>query len=98
MLSGIDWANNPENKKDLIKLVCSHFQTDEGRNLFAILLIISRGKNAWKISKDKTEVFQISKHEEASTKLSWVTFTRSKFACWKTKTCSFTVICFGECS
>ena len=31
MFSAIDWANffdNPENKKHLIKLVCSYFQTD----------------------------------------------------------------------
>ena len=29
MLSCVDWANNPENKKDLIKFVCSNLQKSE---------------------------------------------------------------------
>ena len=47
MLSGVDWAylfSNPKNKKGLIKLVFSYFQTDECRNLFEIPLIISNQK------------------------------------------------------
>ena len=36
MLSDIHWENSPENKRDLIKLVCSYFKTDEDRN-FLIL-------------------------------------------------------------
>ena len=53
MLCGIGWANvfnNPENKKDLITLVCSYFQKDEGRNLFEIPLIVNSGENTRRIN------------------------------------------------
>ena len=53
MLSGGDWASNPGKRKDLTKLICSYFETYEGRNLFEIHLIISSGKNTWKITKEK---------------------------------------------
>lgn len=36
---------NPKNeKKHLIKLVCSYFQTNEDRNLFEIPLVVNSGK------------------------------------------------------
>ena len=53
MLCGIGWANvfnNPENKKDLITLVCSYFQKDEGRSLFEIPLIVNSGENTRRIN------------------------------------------------
>ena len=56
VLSGIDWLNNPENKQDLIKLVYSCLQTDEDRNLFAILLVIISGENTWRTTEEKIEV------------------------------------------
>ena len=43
----IDWTNlfnNPANKKDLIKLVCSYFQTDE--------LIRNRDESIWSTTND----------------------------------------------
>ena len=43
----INWANffnNPANKKDLIKLVCSYFQTDE--------LIRNRDESIWSTTND----------------------------------------------
>ena len=55
MLSGISWTiffNHSENKKDLLKLVYSYFQTDECRNLFETTLIINSGENIWSISKE----------------------------------------------
>ena len=56
MLSGIEWAKFID-KKDLIKLVCSYFQTDECRNLFDIPLSINSGENIWSIiTKEATEV------------------------------------------
>ena len=67
MLCGIDWVNffiNPENKKDLIKPVCSYFQTDDCRNLFEILLIVSSGENIWSsITKKrlKSSIYQTMK-------------------------------------
>ena len=54
MLSVIDWANflnNPENKKDLLNLVCSNFQTDECRNLSVFPLIINSGENMKKLTQ-----------------------------------------------
>ena len=48
MLGSKDWTKffkNLENKKDLIKLVRSYFQTDEIRNLFEIPWIINSGEN-----------------------------------------------------
>ena len=63
MLIGIGWTSNPENKKDLIKLVCPYFQTDEGRNLFEILL---SSKNTWRITKNKTElILRVKMNNEA---------------------------------
>ena len=40
---------NPKNKKDLIKLVCSYFQTD--KNLFEITLVINSGKRHGELLK-----------------------------------------------
>lgn len=71
LLSVIDWANffnNPKNKKDLIKLVCSYFQTDQYTNLFEIPLIINIGENTYSITKEKIEVSLISNHEEDDTR------------------------------
>ena len=48
-----NFLRNTENKKDLIKLVCPHFQTDWGRKLLEIPLIISSVGNAWRVSKKK---------------------------------------------
>ena len=63
MLTGIGWTSSPENKKDLIKLVCPYFQTDEGRHLFEILL---SGKNTWRITKNKTElILRVKMNNEA---------------------------------
>ena len=67
LLSVIDWANffnNPKNKKDLIKLVCSYFQTDQYTNLFEIPLIINIGENTYSITKEKIELLPISNHED----------------------------------
>ena len=55
MVKRIDWSSNPNNEKDLIKLRCPYFQTDEGRNLFVIPLIINSGKITWSTTKEKTE-------------------------------------------
>lgn len=49
MLKGKDWVkcfNSPENKKYLIKLVCSYFQGDRDKALSEIPLIINSGDNA----------------------------------------------------
>ena len=63
MLIGIGWTSNPENKKDLITLVCPYVQTDEGRHLFEILL---SGKNTWRITKNKTElILRVKMNNEA---------------------------------
>ena len=39
------------------------------RNLCEISLIIKRGENTWDVSKETTDVFSDSIHEEVSTKL-----------------------------
>ena len=57
--------NNPEIKKDLIKLGCSYSQTGECGNLFEIPLTINRGEIIWSITKETIEVFPISNREEA---------------------------------
>lgn len=53
--------DNPKNqKKHLIKLVCSYFQTNEDRNLFEITLVVNSGKQIWRVTKKKT--VKSSKH------------------------------------
>ena len=47
----LKWANNLEVKRDLTELVCSCFLTDERGNLFEISVIISSGKNTWRVTK-----------------------------------------------
>ena len=47
------WIGKQSTKK-IIKLIFSYFQIDEGRNLFEIPLIISSGKNTWRITKDRS--------------------------------------------
>ena len=70
MFSGIFFfCKNLENEKVLTKLICYHFQTDWSRSLFGILLIITRGKNTLRITKERIEVLPISIHDEADTRL-----------------------------
>ena len=48
ILSGMDWEKlyiNPENKKDLFKLVRSCFQTDICKKSFVIPLILNSNEN-----------------------------------------------------
>ena len=72
MVSGSDWGNyfnNSENKKDLITLVCSYFQTDENKVLFEIPLIINNGENALGITKETIKNFITLKNHEAEKRL-----------------------------
>lgn len=51
MLDGIGWAksfNNDEYREDIVKLVPSYFQTNQGRNLSEILVIINAVANTQK--------------------------------------------------
>ena len=65
-----NFFTNPKNKTNLFKPVCSHFQADECRNLFEILLIINSVENIQSsITKETIEVFPITKHEQADTRL-----------------------------
>ena len=76
MRSGINWANvfnNLENKKDLIQLVWSYFQTNEGRDLFETLLIIN---SIWSITKETIEVLTMPNHEEANISTFLINFSR----------------------
>ena len=71
LISGIDrvqFFNNFEDKKDLIKLVYFCFQVDEDVNLFEPPLIINSCENTWRANKETIEVLPISNHEEADKK------------------------------
>lgn len=51
MLDGIGWAkffNNDEYREDIVKLVPSYFQTNQGRNLSEIPVIINAVANTQK--------------------------------------------------
>lgn len=51
MLDGIGWAkffNNDEYREDIVKLLPSYFQTNQGRNLSEILVIINAVANTQK--------------------------------------------------
>ena len=65
----VNFFNYPENRKDLINLVCSYFQANEERNSFKTPLIIKRGENSWRVPIKAIDNPALSNHKEAVNRL-----------------------------
>ena len=65
----VNFLNNSENKKKIIKLVLPYFHKDGCRNSIERPLIINSSENAWQITKETIEDPPTSNHEEAVKRL-----------------------------